>query len=117
MHTYDVEYLGEAKVKCWIFLNILSIIFIGYQDLPLDEPMPILPANTGERPPPLFKGISSKSLSSLGFQSYRHSLRMNAKRFSVVEQNDKGNACMSTKMIKIAVSGKAGRNGRVYNLY
>ena len=88
----------------------LDILFVGYQDLPLDEPMPILPEKVGERPPPLFNGLSSKSLSSLGFQSYSHNLRINAMRFSMVDQSDQEKPCVATKMIKIAVAGKAGEN-------
>ena len=72
--------------------------------------MPIIPERIGDKPPPLFKGLSSKSLSSLGFQSYSHHLRMNAMRYSVVDENDDGKCCMSTKLIKIAVSGNAGES-------
>ena len=72
--------------------------------------MPIIPEKTGDKPPPLFNGLSSKSLSNLGFQSYSHHLRINAMRYSVIDQDDVGKSCMSTKLIKIVVSGNAGEN-------
>ncbi|XP_065060677.1 uncharacterized protein LOC135687967 [Rhopilema esculentum] len=84
----------------------VSVSSAGDQDLPIDEPLPVLPEQTGQRPPPLFQRLASKSLSNLGYHSFGHTVRMSSLRCLNFDLQEKQSSYLSTRMIKVIVCGK-----------
>ena len=90
--------------------NNIFVCFTGEKDLPLDEPLPILPDPYGTRPPPLFPHFSFMESDALSIADPENPvLDSKRKLFQLFKGNTSLNYSLPTRTIKVILCGQPGK--------